>query len=44
MTINTLKTRDGQTVEHPVDWKTIADDWQQIDASVQEQYLEKSDE
>lgn len=34
----------GQRVERPVDWKTIADDWQQISAPVQEQDLENSDE
>ncbi|HHK0662503.1 TPA: ATP-binding protein [Pseudomonas aeruginosa] len=35
---------NGQTVERPVDWKTIADDWQQVGAPVQEQDLEKNDE
>jgi DNA helicase HerA-like ATPase len=34
----------GQTVERAVNWKSIADDWQQIDASAQEQDLEKNDE
>jgi hypothetical protein len=34
---------EGQTVERPLDWKTIADDWQQIGAPVQEQYLERDD-
>lgn len=35
---------DGQMVERSVDWKTIADDWQQIDVPVQEQDLESLDE
>ncbi|MNJ75253.1 hypothetical protein D3C77_723180 [compost metagenome] len=35
---------DGQAVERSVDWKAIADDWQQIGASVQEQDSESSDE
>ncbi|HFH3443552.1 ATP-binding protein [Pseudomonas aeruginosa] len=35
---------DGQTVERPVDWKKIAEDWQQIGVSVEEQDLENSDE
>ncbi|ELK4798155.1 ATP-binding protein [Pseudomonas aeruginosa] len=35
---------NGHTVERSVDWKAIADDWQQIGAPVQEQDLEKNDE
>lgn len=35
---------DGQTVERPVDWKTIADDWQQINAPVEEQDSENTHE
>lgn len=35
---------DGHVVERNVDWKMIADDWQQVGASVEEQDLEKSDE
>lgn len=35
---------NGQTVERPVNWKSIADDWQQIGASAQEQDLENNDE
>ncbi len=38
------KDSDGQTLERQVDWKKIADDWQQIDVSVHEQDLENSDE
>ncbi|WP_370262307.1 ATP-binding protein [Limnobacter sp.] len=34
----------GQTVERPVDWKSVADDWQQIGAPAQEQDLENYDE
>ena len=34
----------GQTVDRPVNWKSIADDWQQIGGSVQEQDLENNDE
>lgn len=35
---------DGEVVEREVDWKAIADDWQQIDAPAQRQNLEKNDE
>lgn len=35
---------DGQTVERTVDWKTIADDWQQNSTAVQEQGLGSKDE
>ncbi len=35
---------DGETVEREVDWKKVADDWQQIDTSVQGQGLENNDE
>ena len=35
---------NGQTVNRPVNWKSIADDWQQIGASAQEQDLENNDE
>lgn len=35
---------DGHTVERTVDWKAITDDWQQINASVQEPDLENNDE
>ncbi len=38
------KDNKDQTVERPVDWKTIVDDWQQISAPAQEQGLENSDE
>lgn len=38
------KARDGQATERTVDWKGIADDWQQINAPVKEQDLESSDE
>ena len=38
------KDSKDQPVERPVDWKTIADDWQQISAPVQEQDLENNDE
>lgn len=34
----------GQTVERPVNWKSIADDWQQSGASAQLQALENNDE
>jgi len=34
----------GQAVERNVDWKTIADHWQQIGAPVQEKDLENNDE
>ena len=34
----------GRTVERQVNWKSIADDWQQIGASAQEQDLENNDE
>lgn len=35
---------NGQAVERPVDWKRIADDWQQIGAPVHEKDLENNDE
>lgn len=38
------KDSKDQPVERPVDWKTIADDWQQINAAVDEQDLESNDE
>ena len=38
------KNTDGQAVERTVDWKAIADDWQQISTSMQEQDLESNDE
>ena len=38
------KDSKGQTVERAVDWKVIADDWQQISASAHEQDLENNDE
>ncbi|MQT81361.1 ATP-binding protein [Pseudomonas helleri] len=38
------KDSKDQPVERTVDWKTIADDWQQISAPAQEQDLEKHDE
>ena len=34
----------GQTVDRPVNWKSVADDWQQIGAPAQEQDLENYDE
>jgi hypothetical protein len=34
----------GQPVDRPVNWKSIANDWQQIGVSAQEQDLEKNDE
>ena len=34
----------GRTVERQVNWKSIADDWQQIGASAQEQDLENNDD
>lgn len=34
----------GQTVERLVDWKMIANDWQQIDMPVEQQRLESDDE
>lgn len=37
------KDSKDQPVERPVDWKTIADDWQQINAPVDEQDLESND-
>lgn len=37
------KDSKDQPVERPVDWKTIADDWQQINAAVDEQDLESND-
>ena len=38
------KNTDGQAVERTVDWKAIADDWQQISTKMQEQNLESNDE
>lgn len=38
------KDSKDQPVGRPVDWKTIADDWQQINAPVDEQDLESNDE
>ena len=35
---------DGKVVEREVDWKAIADDWQQVDLSAQKQGLGSSDE
>lgn len=35
---------DGETVERKVDWKAIADDWQQVKTSVYEQDSGKGDE
>lgn len=35
---------DSQAVERTVDWKAIADDWQQVHVPVEEQDLENSDE
>ncbi|WP_448152081.1 ATP-binding protein [Castellaniella caeni] len=35
---------DGQTVKRTVNWKTIADDWQQVSMSVGKQNLGNSDE
>lgn len=35
---------EGQQVEREVDWKTIADDWQQISKPVQDQDLENNNE
>lgn len=35
---------DGRTVERTVDWKTIADDWQQIGPPVKEQDLENNND
>jgi len=35
---------DGETVERKVDWKAIADDWQQVKTSVGEQDSENGDE
>ncbi len=35
---------DGEMVERKVDWKTIADDWQQISVPAQAQGLESNDE
>jgi DNA helicase HerA-like ATPase len=34
----------GQTVERPVNWKSIADDWQQIGAPVETKNLENTNE
>lgn len=38
------QSSDGQTVERPVDWKTIADDWQQISAFAHEKDVESNNE
>lgn len=38
------KDSKDQPVERPVDWKTIADDWQQIGTPVHEKDLENNDE
>lgn len=38
------QSSNGQTVERPVDWKTIADDWQQISAFAHEKDVESSNE
>ncbi|HCW91451.1 MAG TPA: ATPase [Marinobacter sp.] len=35
---------DGEAVEREVDWKAIADDWQQVDAPAQKQDSENNDE
>jgi len=35
---------DGETVEREVDWKAIADDWQQVNISAEELDSEKGDE
>ena len=35
---------DGETVERKVDWKAIADDWQQVSAPAQEQDSENTDD
>lgn len=35
---------DGEAVERKVDWKAIADDWQQVDAPAQKQDSENNDE
>lgn len=35
---------DGEKVEREVNWKIIADDWQQVDTSVQRQDSENNDE
>ena len=35
---------DGEAVERKVDWKAIADDWQQVDAPAQQQGSENNDE
>jgi len=34
----------GNAVERNVDWKTIADDWQQIDASAEAKNMENTNE
>ncbi|MDO5057273.1 MAG: ATP-binding protein [Lautropia sp.] len=38
------KDSNGQPIEREVDWKAIADDWQQISAPASEQNLESNDE
>lgn len=38
------QSSNGQTVERPVDWKTIADDWQQISAFAHEKDVESNNE
>ncbi len=35
---------DSQTVERNVDWKAVANDWQQIGTPAQEQDLENNNE
>ncbi|XUO82780.1 hypothetical protein RVM27_09960 [Halomonas sp. KM007] len=35
---------DGETVEREVDWKAVADDWQQVNTSIEEHDSEKGDE
>ncbi|MNW00521.1 hypothetical protein D3C71_1960280 [compost metagenome] len=38
------KDNKGEAVERTVDWKMLADDWQQISTPIEEQDLEKSNE
>lgn len=38
------KDSKGQTVDRTVDWKMVAEDWQQISRTAQEQDLENNDE
>lgn len=35
---------NGETVEREVDWKAVADDWQQVNTSIEEHDSEKGDE